>query len=402
MNFSNYSKVNLLFVSSSNQGFNVRLWSVKTLCLIVLVFSYLVMFGCGQKKRVWINTEQSGPSPRDDHEIVYDDFHKKIVLFGGWDGGEEFEDTWEWDGQKWNIISSSGPGPRISHGMTYDNSRKKVVLFGGRNSELLGDTWEWDGSNWKQASNSGPPARCDHAMTYDRTREVTVLFGGLGGGLGAIIGGEELTAPKTVEFKEQGFRTTLYGRSSEACKWFGGTWEWNGQSWEKKSDLGPGVRYNHAMAYDSKRKKVILFGGIGEEGKLMGDTWEWDGQSWQEVSNYGPESRFGHTLVYDEISRKVILFGGSNSQEIKGEYEWSHIFDRYQTTYSIIRSPMEDIWEWDGITWEKSEYAGPPARYFHSMSFDAAHGRIVLFGGHGLNDRLGDTWEYRRQSKNLF
>ena len=161
------------------------------------------------KKRFWINTKQSGPSPRDDHEIVYNSFNKKIVLFGGWAGGDKFGDTWEWDGQKWNMISSSGPGSRISHGMTYDSSRKKVVLFGGRNRELLGDTWEWDGSNWKQASNSGPPARCDHAMVYDRTREVTVLFGGLGGILGAIIGGKELTAPETVEFKEQGYRVVL-------------------------------------------------------------------------------------------------------------------------------------------------------------------------------------------------
>jgi hypothetical protein len=39
----------------------------------------------------------------------------------------------------------------------------------------------------------------------------------------------------------------------------------------------------HALAYDSRRERVILFGG-SDGTQTFGDTWEWDGTTWRKVA----------------------------------------------------------------------------------------------------------------------
>ena len=56
-----------------------------------------------------------------------------------------------------------------------------------------------------------------------------------------------------------------------------------------------------------------------------------------------------------------------------------------------------DTWEWDGAHWiERSPIASPPARFGHAMAYDAARGRVVLFGGYSFLSglALSDTWEW--------
>jgi galactose oxidase-like protein len=55
-----------------------------------------------------------------------------------------------------------------------------------------------------------------------------------------------------------------------------------------------------------------------------------------------------------------------------------------------------DTWEWDGSTWTRRTPAtSPPGRFLHAMAYDTARHRAVLFGGTGGNSiPTGDTWEY--------
>ncbi len=55
---------------------------------------------------------------------------------------------------------------------------------------------------------------------------------------------------------------------------------------------------------------------------------------------------------------------------------------------------LNDTWVWNGTTWfQKDPAISPPARSAHAMVYDAAHGQVVLFGGLvGVSTRLGDTW----------
>jgi cysteine-rich repeat protein len=79
----------------------------------------------------------------------------------------------------WKHASFNSPSPRSGHVMAYDATRDRVVLFGGYDGTYRNDTWEWDGSTWTLlSSQTSPPPRTGHAMAYDATRGRIVLFGG--------------------------------------------------------------------------------------------------------------------------------------------------------------------------------------------------------------------------------
>jgi len=61
-------------------------------------------------------------------------------------------------------------------------------------------------------------------------------------------------------------------------------------------------------------------------------------------------------------------------------------------------NPLDDMWQWDGTAWTRlgpvdRTSPWPPARSEAAMSYDAARGRLVLFGGYSTTD-LTDTWEW--------
>ncbi len=80
------------------------------------------------------------------------------------------DDTWEWDGARWNLVSQSGPGARTRHVMVYDPDRRKTVLLAGalenepcpaNGTSVCNDVWEWDGVQWGKRLVSDPSADGD-------------------------------------------------------------------------------------------------------------------------------------------------------------------------------------------------------------------------------------------------
>jgi hypothetical protein len=130
------------------------------------------------------------------------------------------------------------------------------------------------------------------------------------------------------------------------------------------------------MAYDSARGRVVLFGG-GSPTTDLADTWEWDGNSWTLPAANNPPARTYHAMAYDSARGRVVMFGGFHDIP----------FDR-----SVV---LGDIWEFDGTHWvERPQARSPLVRQSHSMAYDAARGRTVLFGGSTQIQSLGDTWEW--------
>jgi hypothetical protein len=73
--------------------------------------------------------------------------------------GEQFGDTWTWDGTTWTQQRpATSPPARFDGAMAYDVITGTAVLFGGTDSagSLLGDTWTWNGTNWKQGARGQP------------------------------------------------------------------------------------------------------------------------------------------------------------------------------------------------------------------------------------------------------
>jgi hypothetical protein len=230
----------------------------------------------------WTQVGDSGPSARVGHAIAFDSERSVLVLFGGRSSGDALSsDTWQWDGEGWTQVADTGPSARAGHQLAFDGQRSRVVLFGGTAADAVhGETWEWDGQAWTQHEDIGPSARSDHAMAFDASRSRVVLFGGNVGGTAA-----------------------------------GDTWEWDGASWTQLADFGPSACAAAAMTFAGNA--MLLFGGIDSlattntSPRLFGLTWEWDGQHWTQRQDIGPAARWGHALAFASDRGQVVLFGGA-------------------------------------------------------------------------------------------
>ena len=55
---------------------------------------------------------------------------------------------------------------------------------------------------------------------------------------------------------------------------------------------------------------------------------------------------------------------------------------------------LGDTWVWNGSSWRvQNPLISPPGRAYAQMTFDAAHGVVVLFGGSPSNP-MDDTWTW--------
>jgi hypothetical protein len=278
---------------------------------------------------------QSVPPPRYSFALAYDDARGKLVMFGGSNRGQFMNDTWEWDGVKWEMKNQQGPSPRNSPSMVYDSKRKTIILFGGdagdwNNKKSFGDTWEWNGSIWKLLSTDGPSARTNHTLAYDKGRDKVILFGGM-----------------------------------DAQKTMGDLWEWDGTKWKEIiATGGPAARFLYASAYDEKNKKVLIFGGNTLVGPptnetIKGDLWAWDGMKWEQCKGDGPSPRDHVDMVYDPSKKKVNIHGGGMADG----------------------NSASDTWAWDGKLWSmRVESSNAPSEGY-KLVYDLKNETVLLFGG---------------------
>lgn len=97
--------------------------------------------------------------------------------------------------------------------------------------------------------------------------------------------------------------------------------------------------------------------------------------TWSKLSMTAPTPWRGMTIAFDTKRKVVVLFGGT------GE----------------MGTVLNETWEFDGQNWKKITTAHTPlARFWHAMAYDAARGKVVLFGGWQTDNggALSDTWEY--------
>ena len=110
--------------------------------------------------------------PRRLPAIAYDSRRARIAVYGGYVGRTNFNgDQFEWDGHRWSSIAIGvSPGVRLDSAMAYDEQRGVTVLFGGSDGADRNDTWEWDGATWKVVTPTGllPPASSTSENTQSR------------------------------------------------------------------------------------------------------------------------------------------------------------------------------------------------------------------------------------------
>ncbi|MFA6044363.1 MAG: kelch repeat-containing protein [Phycisphaerales bacterium] len=304
-----------------------------------------------------------------------------LVLFGGYGSGTEYGDTWVFDGAAWSKRNVAGPSARSQHVMTYDASRQRTVLFGGQGFGEATETWEWDGAAWTQDSPANsPPAILGAALGYDGVNGRVILVGGT--------------------FAEN-------GQPNPDC------WSFNGTTWTNLGSLnGPALRSYAATTYDSARGRLVLFGGVSTSTfEDLSETWEFDGTQWEPVA-FGPVSFSGlrPSLAFDSVRARLVLSGAFNNPSGTYEFDGLDWVEVASTTpgaglpvaYSAaaghvvqLQAAPSQTWSWDGAAWTRLGPISIPALNGHSLTYNAATGKAMLFGGTTfLGNTSGDLWSF--------
>jgi hypothetical protein len=233
------------------------------------------------------------------------------------------------------LAPATHPPARWAASMAYDAATRTAVLFGG--DVNAHGTWTWNGTTWtQQHPATRPPARLAATMAYDAATGTVVMFG---------------------------------GRGSDG-HFLDDTWTWNGTTWTQQHPAShpPAVLGRDAtMAYDAATGTVVLLDGDGS-------TWTWDGTTWTQQHPAASPSVPAAEMAYDAATGTVVMFGGVTPV---GGYSF------------------DGTWTWDGSTWTKQAPAtSPSARWAASMTYDAATGNIVLFGGVSNTAVYGSTWTW--------
>jgi hypothetical protein len=304
------------------------------------------------------------PQGRSNHIMAYDSRRDRVVLYGGIaDQESEYcsmttvgilcRDTWEWDGERWELALGDGPpGFRRFAAATYDDANGQVLMFGGEtpDSPPLPETWAWDGETWKQvdapaAAPQQPSGRLDASLTYSRKLGRVVMFGGQANDIGSCDGGPMLDYYCNV------------------------LWSFNGSHWERMDEPAPQLpspvgRSRAGLAEDAFGN-LVLFGGdrvsLGPAGDcdpfICPGMWLWEGEHWRLRTAASPagavSSRFNHAAAYDPATGSSYMFGGR-------QIETAAMCpgDPALQPLSINFLYKEDLWRWDGNAWSEVTTTG--------------------------------------------
>lgn len=261
--------------------------------------------------------------------------------------------------------------------MTYDAATKTVVLFSGirgDGSPPLTDTWTWDGCSWtQQTPASSPPGRSFGSLAFDQGSGKVLLFGG-GSANSDPARNDTWTwdgstwqqlNPSTSP-PRLGDASMDYDRGNQAVVLRGNTlqgdqpvtWTWDGTNWsERHPATEPPLRFRAALAFGA-RSGTLLFGGQPGETGALNDTWVWDGSNWKQLHPAVSPSGGAASMVHEEIRHDVIMI------------------------------EQDGTWAWDGSNWHHVA-SSPPFELYRSIAYDAAHGRVLLFGGKSPQTNVG-------------
>ena len=280
-----------------------------------------LLFGGGNRERgfgdlwAWDGTRwqfltASGPSPRNSVVFAFDSKRQRAVLHGGRTPGGLSDDTWEWDGAHWTDRKVAGPGLRLHHFGAYDARRGRLVIYGGlkpvdKRVEPLTDTWEWDGNAWTRRDTVGVDG-FPSSIAYDPARGQIVLvavdgstppdgeqpssvwaWNGTRWSRVSKVSGDPALSPTQPLSPSPSGMLLLDGAMHKGNAAI--TWLWQDGRWTRSDAASPTPqRVSHALAYDTRRRRVVMFGGHagfmpGRNGEHFGDTWEWSGAAWERV-----------------------------------------------------------------------------------------------------------------------
>ncbi|HTT25541.1 MAG TPA: kelch repeat-containing protein, partial [Thermoplasmata archaeon] len=362
---------------------------------------YLVLFGGLYFDDTWtfvggnwtsrtaavINSSNT-PSTRWNAQMAYDPGTSSVILFGGCDQlacAGSTNDTWSYAAGTWTNVTAPGaaaPSVRGTSTLVWYPPDSALLLFGGSTpaQTVLGDTWEYGSSGWVQLTPAtSPPARGDQWTVYDSVTSQLLLFGGL----------EYSVSPSAYAV--------------------GDTWTYQNASWTNQTmnnSVAPPSLWGEQSAgvWDGADQCAILFGGDDSNDVDLGQTWGYGcafsgnstggggtgsggngtgGGNWSVVNAGGagsPAGREFFSMAYDPVDQYVVMFGGGTAVGPGQQYN--------------------DTWTFANGSWTYLNISSPAPRRSAAMTWDAADGYVLLFGGiypgsATVNSvQFQDTWSF--------
>ena len=304
-------------------------------------------------------TVAATPAARSAEGIAYDPSLGVVVMFGGYGGPtpRALGDTWEYSNGSWTNVSgglNAAPAARWEGGFTYDPKIGGLVLFGGRDlGQFYNDTWLFNSSGWHRLSTPvAPTPRGLIDYIYDPALGEIVLFGGAIGNLPAgntgswafdsdtwefngtawtnatasLTGRPPAIASGALFYDPNSSSVVLYGGdlSPNGCSIVSAQWVLSNGSWTNESGRaaygpgGVGGLESFASVFDPGFGGTIVFGGETETPAGVcystNQTWLFESGTWLNLSAVLgatlPTASQGGGLAYDLADGYAVLFGG--------------------------------------------------------------------------------------------
>ena len=358
------------------------------------------------------------PGNRYGHSTMYDPVRGRMIVFGGWDGSNAWNDVWSLSlvgAPLWSQLTPSGtpPIPRYGHSAIYDPVRDRMLVFGGLGGPgPLQDFWALSLSGppaWTLVSDYNYPvqARVGHCAAYDPVRDGMIVFGGwdgsstwyndvwqtpLSGGVG-WSGRDSKTKPDP-----RCYANTIYDAVRDQFVVFGGwdgsaahndVWALSGAgtpAWSQLFPAGtsPGARYGASVICDPVRERMVIYGGTPNGVNALGDLWAMslaETPEWSLLVPAGtlPSPRFESGAVYDTANDRVVVYGGFYARAYSDE--WMLQFVRPGLGVSPEVGPRASV---AGVR----AVAPNPVRGTTTVSYSIARAGYVRLGVFDVNGRL--------------
>ena len=269
----------------------------------------------------WELLSTNSPTLQSEYDMAYDSKNKKLIAYGGRTGFPDFNnvnETWAFDysTQEWeNLQASNSPPWRSSHTMIYDEIGERILMFGGNDFEqVYNDLWSFDykANNWEKIhTGSAPEARQMHGMVYIPDRKLALLFGGRRSGGGAHFEDSWIFDCSTNSWRElktenippvSDHVNLAYDSFHKKVILFVGpdkyvlgngkvrpqsTWafDFEKNNWEKiEMETSPDSDHSN-LEFDPVSKKLVLFGNSQNQNGVFSWLFDYANKSWVELKH---------------------------------------------------------------------------------------------------------------------